>query len=130
MNAAKAVLLFEFAKPVLQVCAAILTFCVGLLAISRPRTPALSLIAVACFVTVVVNLIYLSGSLQTEWRIALFPVGVRRVLFLIAELLSSLRSSCGPLRLFSSLESVVRVFRHPSNQSLEAPAGDVRSHFP
>jgi hypothetical protein len=87
MDAAKAVLLFEFAKPVLQACTAILTLCVALVAISRPRTPALSLIAVACFVTVVVDLVYLSGSLQTEWKITLFPVGVRRVLFLIAELL-------------------------------------------
>jgi hypothetical protein len=87
MDAAKAVLLFEFAKPVLQACAAILTFCVGLFAINRPRTPALLLIAVACLVTVIVDLVYFSGSLQTEWKVTLFPVAVRRVLFLIAELL-------------------------------------------
>jgi hypothetical protein len=87
MDAAKAVLLLEFGKPVLQACAALLTLCVGLVAISRPRTSALSLIAVACFVTVVVDLVYLSGSLQTQWRITLFPVAVRRILFLIAELL-------------------------------------------
>ena len=99
MDAAKAVLLLEFAKPVLQACAAILTFCVGLLAIGRPRTPALLLIAMACFVTVVVELIYLSGSLQTEWRITLFPVGVRQVLFLIAELLSIVEVFLWPVAL-------------------------------
>jgi len=99
MDAAKAVLLLEFAKPVLQACAAILTFCVGLLAIGRPRTPALLLIAMACFVTVIVELIYLSGSLQTEWRITLFPVGVRQVLFLIAELLSIVEIFLWPVAL-------------------------------
>jgi hypothetical protein len=99
MDAAKAVLLLEFAKPVLQACAAILTFCVGLLAIGRPRTPALLLIAMACFVTVVVELIYLSGSLQTDWRITLFPVGVRQVLFLIAELLSIVEVFLWPVAL-------------------------------
>ena len=99
MDAAKAVLLLEFAKPVLQACAAILTFCVGLLAIGRPRTPALLLIAMACFVTVIVELIYLSGSLQTEWRITLFPVGVRQVLFLTAELLSIVEVLLWPVAL-------------------------------
>ena len=99
MDAAKAVLLLEFAKPVLQACAAILTFCVGLLAIGRPRTPALLLVAMACFVTVVVELIYLSGSLQTEWRITLFRVGVRQVLFLIAELLSIVEVFLWPVAL-------------------------------
>jgi hypothetical protein len=53
----------------------------------------------ACFVTVVVELIYLSGSLQTEWRITLFPVGARQVLFLIAELLSVVEVFLWPVAL-------------------------------
>ena len=99
MDAAKAVLLLEFAKPVLQACAALLTFCVSLVAISRPRTSALSLIAVACFITVVVDLVYLSGSLQMQWKITLFPVAARRILFLIAELLFIVEVFLGPVAL-------------------------------
>jgi len=100
MDAAKAVILLEECKPVLQACAAVLTFCVGVFAICHPRTTALSLLSTACFVTVVVDSIYLSGSLQTQWRITLFPVGVRRVLFLLAELLFIIEVFLWPAALF------------------------------
>ena len=100
MDTAKAVLLLEFAKPVLQACAVVLTLCVGIFAVSRPRTTALSLLATACFLTVVVDSIYLSGSLQTQWRITLFPVGTRRVLFLVAELLFIVEVFLWPVALF------------------------------
>jgi hypothetical protein len=100
MDAARAVLFLEFLKPVLQACAIILTFSVGLFAFSRPRTAGLLLLSVVCFVTVVTDSIYLSGSLQTEWKITLFPVQIRRVLFLIAELLFIAEVFLWPIALF------------------------------
>jgi hypothetical protein len=100
MDTAKAVLLLESARPVLQACAIVLTFCVGLFAVRRPRTPALSLLSTACFVTVVANCIYLSESLQIQWGITLFPVTVWRVLLLAVELFFIIEVFLWPVALF------------------------------
>jgi|SRR6266571_2784438 len=100
MDMLRAIFVLEYAKPVLQACAAMLTLCVGIFAVRRPRTTALLLVSVACFVTVVVNSIYFSGSLQTQWKITLFPVEVRRVLFFLAELLFIVEVFLWPLALF------------------------------
>ena len=100
MNAARAVLFFEFVKPIWQACAVGLTFCVGVYAVTRPRTIALLLLASACFVTTVADAIYFSGSLQTQWKITLFPVEVRRVLFLLAEFLFIVEVFLWPVALF------------------------------
>jgi hypothetical protein len=58
------------------------------------------LLASACFVTTVADAIYFSGSLQTQWKITLFPVEVRRVLFLLAEFLFIVEVFLWPVALF------------------------------
>ena len=100
MNTARAVLMLQFFKPIFQACAVVLTFSVGIYAFTRPRTTALLLLAAVCFVTTVADAIYLSGSLQTQWKITLFPVEVRRVLFLVAELLFIVEVFLWPAVLF------------------------------
>ena len=100
MNAGRAVLFLEFLKPLFDACAALLTFSVGVYAFSRPRTTALSLISVACFVSAIADAIYFTGALQTQWKIVLFPVEVRRPLFLIGELLFIAAVFLWPVALF------------------------------
>src|SRR4030095_13895020 len=100
MDTARAVLFLEFVKPLWQACAIVLVFGVGVFAICRPCTPALLLLASACFVTTVADFIYFSGSLQTQWKITVFPAGVRRALFLLAELLFIVEVFLWPLALF------------------------------
>jgi hydrogenase/urease accessory protein HupE len=92
--------LLEVIKPLFQAIHLLLTLCVGVFAVRRPHTPALWLLSTACFVTVIVDAVYLSVSLQTEWKIILFPVEVRRVLFLLAELLFVIEVFLWPLALF------------------------------
>jgi hypothetical protein len=100
MNAARAVLLLEFFKPVLQSCAVVLTFAVGIYAFMRPRSPALLLLGLVCLMTTFVDVVYLSGSLQSQWEISVFPVAVRRVLWLLAELLFIVEVFLWPAVLF------------------------------
>ena len=100
MSVARLVLLFEYFKPLFQAIHLLLTLAVGVFALTRPRTPALLLLSTACFVTVIVSSVYFTGSLQTQWKITLFPVEVRRVLFLIAELLYIVEVFLWPSALF------------------------------
>ena len=79
--------LLEYLKPVFQALQLLLTLGVGVFAIKSPRSIALVLLATACFVTAIVDAVYLMGSLQTEWKITLFRVEIRRALFLLAALL-------------------------------------------
>jgi hypothetical protein len=99
MDVAKAILLLGLGRPVLSACAIVLTFGVGVYAVRRPRTVALSLLATACFVTVMANFIYLGESLHTQWGINLFPVAVWRVLLLVVELLFIIEVFLWPLAL-------------------------------
>ena len=112
MSAGALFLLLEHFKPLFQTIQPLLTLAVGAFAFTRPRTTAMSLVCAACFVTVVVSAVYLTGSLQTEWKITLFPVGVRRVLFLIAEFLYIVEVFLWPVALFSIVrerrESITR----------------------
>jgi hypothetical protein len=94
-------LLLEHFKPLFQAIHLFLTLAVGIFAFTRPRTTAMALVCAACFVTVVVSAVYLTGSLQTEWKITLFPVGVRTVLFLIAEFLYIVEVFLWPVALFA-----------------------------
>ena len=50
--------------------------------------------------TTVADAIYFSESLQTQWKVTLFPVEVRRVLFLLAELLCIVEVFFWPVALF------------------------------
>jgi hypothetical protein len=93
-------LVLEPFKPVFQAIQLVLTLAVGVFAFTRPRTVALSLLCAACFVTAVVLAVYLTGSLQIQWKITLFPVEVRRVLFLIAEFLYIVEVFLWPIALF------------------------------
>jgi hypothetical protein len=98
--ASRAVLLLEDLRPALQACAVVLTLCIGVFALRRPRTAALLFLSAACFVTAVADSIYFTGSLQIQWKITVFPVEVRRVLFLLAELLYIVEVFLWPLALF------------------------------
>jgi hypothetical protein len=100
VSAGVLLLLLEDLKPVFQAIQLLLTLAVGVFAFTRPRTTALSLLCVACFVTVIVSSVYLTGSLQTQWKIILFPVEVRRVLFLIAQFLYIVEVFLWPTALF------------------------------
>jgi hypothetical protein len=100
MDAAKAVLLFQFVRPLLLACAVVLTLGVGLFAMRRPRTAALSLLSTVCFVTVITDCIYLCESLQIQWGIRLFPGVVWRFLLLAVELLVITEVFLWPVALF------------------------------
>jgi hypothetical protein len=100
MDAAKAVTLLEFGRPVLAGCAVVLTFCVGIFAARRPRTTALSLLSTACFVTVIADSIWLCERLQDQWGIRLFSDAVWPVLLLLGELLFIIEVFLWPVALF------------------------------
>jgi hypothetical protein len=100
MDAAKALISLELGRPVLAGCAVVFTFCVGIFAVSRPRTTALSLLSTACFVTVIANFIYLCESLSDQWGITLFSVAVWPVLLLAGELLFIIEVFLWPVALF------------------------------
>jgi hypothetical protein len=126
MNAAHAVLFLEFFKPVLQACAAALTFSVGVYALARPRSTALSLLGFACFVTTFVDVVYLSGSLHTHWKIILFPLAVRRVLCLLAELLFIVEVFLWPVVLFLLIRerrATIPPRIHLTSRSSKPPTG-------
>ena len=98
--ASRAVLLLEDFRPALQACAAVFTLCIGVFALQRPRTVALLCLSAVCFITAVTDSIYFTGGLQIHWKITLFPVEVRRVLFLLAELLFIVEVFLWPVALF------------------------------
>jgi len=100
MDAAKAVISLDLGRPVLAGCAVILTFCVGIFAVSRPRTTALSLLSTACFVTVIADFIYFCERLQDDWGIALFSVAVWPAMLLAGELLFIIEVFLWPVALF------------------------------
>jgi len=100
MNTARALMALEFFKPLLIACSAVLTFSVGVYAITRRQTTALSLLSVACFVTTFYDAVYFCGALQTQWKIILFPVEVRLSLSLFAELLFIIEVFLWPLAVF------------------------------
>jgi hypothetical protein len=83
MDVARAVLFLEWSKPLLEACAAALTFSVGVFAFIRPRTRALLVIAMACFVTAFKDGIYVIASLQTAWKVTFFPAEIRGLLFVV-----------------------------------------------
>ena len=92
--------ILEYLKPLFQALQLLLTLGVGIFAFKAPRTAALVLLASACFVTVIVDGVYLTGSLQTQWKITLFPVAIRRALFLLSELLYIAEVFLWPIALF------------------------------
>jgi len=100
MDFPRTALFLEWSKPLLQACAAALTFSVGVFAFSRPRTRALLLIAIACFVTAFKDVIYVIGSLQTVWKVTFFPAEIRGLLFLLAYLLFIVEVFLWPIALF------------------------------
>jgi hypothetical protein len=100
MDAEKALISIQFGKPVLAACAVVLTLCVGIFAVRRPRTTALSLLSTACFVSVVGHFIYFCESLSDQWKITLFPIAVWPVLLLAGELLFIIEVFLWPVALF------------------------------
>ena len=100
MNTSAFFLLFEHLKPVFQAIQLVLILAVGVFAFTRPRTVALSLLCAACAVTAFVLVVFLTASLQVQWRITLFPVEVRSVLFVIAQFLYMVEVFLWPITLF------------------------------
>ncbi len=96
----RALFLLEYSKPLLQALGLLLTLWIGIFALRAPRTSALLLISIACFVTVIVTALFLIGSLQTEWKIVLFRVETRRILFVIAYSLQIVETFLWPTALF------------------------------
>ena len=96
----RALFFLDYSKPLLQALGLLLTFCIGIFALRAPRTSALLLISIACFVTVIVTAVFLIGSLQTEWKIVLFRVEARRILFVIAYSLQIVETFLWPTALF------------------------------
>jgi len=95
----RALFLLDYTKPLLLGLQLLLTLCVGIFALRAPRTPALLLISIACFVTVIITAVYLIGNLQTEWKIVLFRVEARRVLFVMAYSLQIVETLIWPTAL-------------------------------
>jgi len=100
MNAARVLMVLAFLKPLLIACTTVLTFSVGVYALTRRQTTALSLLSVACFVTTFYDAVYFIGSIQTHWKITLFPLEVRLILSLFAELVFIIQVILWPLALF------------------------------
>ncbi len=100
MDFPRTTLLLEWSKPLLQACAAALTLSVGVFAFSRPRTKALLLIAIACFLTAFKDVIYVIASLQIIWKVTFFPVEIRGLLFFVGFLLSIVEVFLWPIALF------------------------------
>src|SRR5438132_12455189 len=96
----KALFLFDYTRPLLQIAQLLLTICIGIFALRAPRTTALLLISIACFVTVIVTAVYLIASLQTDWKIVLFRVDARRALFVMAYSLQVVETFLWPTALF------------------------------
>jgi hypothetical protein len=100
MDFARAVPFLELSKLLLEACAAALTLSVGVFAFRRPRTRALLLIAIACFVTAFKDCIYVIGSLQTLWKVTFFPLEIRGLLYVVGYLLFMVEVFLWPIVLF------------------------------
>lgn len=100
MDFPRTALFLEWSKPLLQACAAALTFSVGVFAFSRPRTRALLIIAMACFVTAFADGIYVIGSLQVVWKLTFFPTEILGLLFVVGYLLFIVEVFLWPIALF------------------------------
>jgi hypothetical protein len=92
--------LFDGAKPLFQAVNILFLLVTGILAARAFRSRGFLLIAIACFVSLLIVAIYMVFSLQTEWRITLLPVEARRVMFLVANLLYLIEIVVWPLAVF------------------------------
>src|ERR1700693_5941273 len=100
MNTARVLMALEFLQPVLMACTAVLTFSIGVYAVTRRQTTALSLLSVACFVTTFYDAVFFCGAIEKHWKITLFPLEVRPILSLFAGLAFIIEVFLWPLALF------------------------------
>jgi hypothetical protein len=83
----KVYFVIEFFRPVFQAITVVLLLICGAFAARSVRTLGLLLLSVACFLSAAVTMVYLIGSLQTEWKVTLLPVVARRAIFIAADIL-------------------------------------------
>src|ERR1035437_4069843 len=89
-----------FVRPFVLCVQLIFALCIGVFALYGRRSPALILIALACFASAVVDCGFMAVGLYSQWKIILFSREVFRVVLLVAELLYIATAFLWPLALF------------------------------
>jgi hypothetical protein len=104
----------EFFRPILQAVSVILLVVCGAFAARPARSWGLLLLSLACSVSAAVTLVYLIGSLQTEWKITLLPVAARRATFIVADILYIIEVCLWP----AAIIAVVREHRASGTRTI------------